>query len=294
MSPSPTPQGRNRLPSLTPRLKGDNWVIQFSYKGDQKYLSFGTGKTGKTAANATANRILGDLQTGNFDPTLDKYRSAPKLIQKQDENDSHSLSTLELWDRWVESLNLSERTQSGHYQSCRRTIEESCPEIDQSNWLLTIECAASTWNRKRTMLYSCFDWGLKKGLVAHNPYSELKARKQSKNREKRKPFNQSEVQLIIEGFKASKTYSHYLDFVLFLLTTGVRPSEAIGLQMKHVDFSVNEIKISDSLSRDERGRSSGKNRVRKETKTSNIRILSIPPSLLPMLQEKQGYFILIG
>jgi hypothetical protein len=43
MSPSPTPQGRNRLPSLTPRLKGDNWVIQFSYKGDQKYLSFGTG-----------------------------------------------------------------------------------------------------------------------------------------------------------------------------------------------------------------------------------------------------------
>ena len=39
----------------------------------------------------------------------------------------------------------------------------------------------------------------------------------------------------------------YRDFILFLLYSGARPSEAIGLRWEHIDFSRNELHICESL-----------------------------------------------
>jgi integrase len=72
----------------------------------------------------------------------------------------------------------------------------------------------------------------------------------------------------------------------FLFLSGVRISEAIGLQVKHVDFERNEVVICSVLARGDKGQTNAANRVRKETKTGNIRYLTMTPKLGEMLQAR--------
>ena len=74
----------------------------------------------------------------------------------------------------------------------------------------------------------------------------------------------------------------YRDFILFLLYSGARPSEAIGLRWEHIDFSRNELHICESLSRGAHG-----TRIRKSTKTiDGDRILTLPSNIRTMLEGR--------
>ena len=49
------------------------------------------------------------------------------------------------------------------------------------------------------------------------------------------PFMREERDLIIEAFAKHPHYRYYTAYVRFCFFTGCRPSEAIGLQWKHID-----------------------------------------------------------
>jgi integrase len=186
---------------------------------------------------------------------------------------------LEIWDAWVESLDLPSQTKADHYETLRRQISKASPCSSQISWLTCLDIAPSTFNKKLAYLRACGNWAKSEGLLSFNLWSKVRPRKGSK--EIIKPFSQKEAVRIIAGFE--KSYPAWVSFTKFLFLSGCRMSEAIGLQWKHVDVEQGEICICESLV--QRKDSSGYKRVRKSTKTGSVRILKINAELAKLLNQ---------
>lgn len=95
-----------------------------------------------------------------------------------------------------------------------------------------------------------------------------------------RPFTADEVTRILATLRGNQ-YSHYYPYVLFLLHTGVRTSEAIGLRWQDVDLSRRVAYISTSLP------SAGNTgeRVRKSTKTGKARVVPLDDEVVGILDN---------
>jgi integrase len=186
---------------------------------------------------------------------------------------------LEIWDAWVESLDLRAETKAGHYDNFRRQIVKAGnPPSAEKDWFLSNSLAPKTHNTRLWLLKSVAAWAVAEGLLSTNPWLKTKPRKGTK--EIIKPFSQDEAARIIAGFE--EYYPAWVPFAKFLFLSGCRMSEAIGLQWKHVDFGRSEICICESL-----GRSANKtyDRIRKSTKTGSVRFLGINAELAKVLEQ---------
>ncbi|MBN3889427.1 MAG: site-specific integrase [Nostoc sp. JL31] len=222
-------------------------------------------------AEAIATQIEKDILAGHFDPILKSYCLVPKT------DPSKPKTLLELWDLWVASLSVSERTLAGHYRYTRSMITKANPKLLDITWVSRWDLAPRTFRDRLSIIKSCCTWGVAKGYLDINPYEDIKAPKEAKTAVK--PFDAEEVKKILNGFK--ELYPHYLPFVYFLFATGVRTSEAIGLTWRDIDFIRGEIVIRESLPKDPLG--NGYTRVRKETKTGNIRYLNMNEEIRGLL-----------
>lgn len=92
------------------------------------------------------------------------------------------------------------------------------------------------------------------------------------------PFTTDEVEKIKEEFRDN----HYRAFVLFLLHTGCRPSEAIGIQWSDIEFDNDRIHFHQSLSRNQEN---PKERIRKSTKTGKNRFTPLSGELRAVLHS---------
>ncbi len=225
-------------------------------------------------AKAIATKISNDILAGYFDTTLDRYRIAPKASA---ETKTKIVHLLELWDLWVDSLELSPATKADHYEMIRRMIVKAAPKLDDTKWLTDAPIAPATFNKRLGYLKACFSWGISQGVLLTNPYDRIKPRKTPTSNIK--PFNIEEISKIAQGFDAIAP--HYSPFVQFLFQSGVRMSEAIGLRWGNVDLDAGLLTISESLSKDRTG--NGYTRVRKQTKTGSIRQLQMTDSLKILL-----------
>src|SRR4028119_330133 len=106
---------------------------------------------------------------------------------------------LEIWDAWVQSLDLSLQTRADHYANLRRQILKASPLCSETSWLLGLEIAPSTFNKKLGYLRACCNWAKSEGLLDNNPWLKVKPRRNSK--EIIKPFSQDEAARIIAGFE---------------------------------------------------------------------------------------------
>ena len=88
-----------------------------------------------------------------------------------------------------------------------------------------------------------------------------------------KPFTSDEIKAIIQGFEQDRYYSHYVEFVEFLFSTGCRTGEAIGLCWKHLNEDCSTVWIGESLSRG----------IRKATKTNRARTITLTSRLQSLL-----------
>jgi integrase len=179
----------------------------------------------------------------------------------------------------MDSLDISEETKADHYRYIRKMIIKAKPELYSVDWFLSSKLAPSTFNKRKSYLSRCFDWALSSKLVSVNPWASVKSRKQDK--ELLEPFSIDELKLILEGFQTHKAY--FYSFVKFLMLTGLRLSEAIGLQWKNINFARGEITINESMPID-RTKNMYK-RKRKTTKTGSIRILTINEQLRELLES---------
>lgn len=226
-------------------------------------------------AKAVASQIQNDILAGHFDNTLNRYRIAPKADK---EAKKEPVTLLTIWDAWVEQLNLPVATKAHHYKAIRQQIIKANPLLTDASWFIQSTLGASTFNQRLGYLKACGTWAVSQGQVETNPYAALKPRKATPK--EIKPFTEIEIKAILDGFE--KLAPHYCPFVKFLLATGVRTSEAIGLRWRHVDLNKGEVVIQESLSRDWAG--NGYQRVRKETKSGGIRYLYLPQELIGVLE----------
>ena len=186
---------------------------------------------------------------------------------------------LEIWDLWVESLDLSPQTLADHYATLRSQILKASPLSTEISWLLSLKIAPATFNKKLSYLRACGEWAVTEGLLSVNPWLKVKPRKNTK--EIIKPFSQNEAARIIVGFE--KSYPTWVPFTKFLFLSGCRMSEAIGLQWKHINSERGEICICESLAQSKDG--NGYERIRKSTKTGSVRFLKINSELAKVLEQ---------
>lgn len=257
----------------------NNGSIQLKFSFGGKRYSFNPipgshydDKRDMATARAIATQIQNDILAGHFDPTLNHYRLEPKATTK-----AQPKTLLELWDAWVESLNLSPDTQANHYKWVRRMITKANPGLTDTGWLTQANISPRTYKDRLSLIKACGKWGVTKGWLEVNPYGSLKPKKD--NPKEIKPFTQEEIRAILAGF--DELAPHYSPFVRFLMATGVRTSEAIGLLWSHIDFQRSEIVIKESLPKDLTG--NGYRRIRKETKTGSIRYLPMSLELQALL-----------
>ena len=238
-------------------------------------------------ANLICSKIELDILLRNFDASLKKYTENYPQLEPSTEKSSpvvikevKTYTLIEVWDLWVESLDISEDTKLNHYRPLRIMIDKVKPKssLDCSKWLLKASenHMPSTYNGRLRLLRSCLVWAIEQELTTFNPYAKLKKRKIEQTQVK--PFTIDEMKNIINGF--GKIQPAYKDFVTFLFLTGARPSEVVGIQWRRIDFDRGEITICDSLPK-----TVSEGHKRKSTKTGSVTVLKINEGLRSVLSQ---------
>lgn len=282
-----TPKGAVAIENSNNRIR-----LRWSFDGKRYCLALGLthNSINLKVAQKVSNQIELDIASSNFDLSLVKYGGS-RITQAKAKKQFQFL--LDVWDQWVATLGLSTRTRNSHYKAIRRQIEQANPRLEDSAWYeANTKLCPRIFNNRLSYLKKCLDWAVAEKLTASNPYTKVKRRKVVKTTIK--PFTAQEITAIIQAFRTDQycpkasvyTHSHYADYVESLFLTGCRPSELIGLQRKHIDFDRNEVVICTVLARGDRGETNGSNRIRKETKTGNIRYLTMTNRLRAILANR--------
>jgi integrase len=280
---------------ILPQKNRQGIRLQFSVGGQR--FSFSPLKGGKWKSKrdrslvaAIGTKIGNDILAGAFDPTLEKYRHK---FYAENAGENFLLKTskarwLEIWDNFVRSLKLSQATAADHYACVRAMlVKAGNPWVSDIDWLCDrTDLAASTFNRRLSMLQKCAFWAIDQKIILKNPLIGVESRSQTLAEEervesKKAPFNSAEVERIIAYFY--EHHPNYEPFVKFLLFSGVRTGEAIGLRWQDIDLEKGIIAIEQSISR-ERGKYT---KVRKRPKTLQSR------RILKMSQRVYDLFLFV-
>ena len=240
------------------------------------------------AARAKAAQIEQDIAREQFDPSLEKYRPQPIVPTEQPK----LITTIDLWERWMQKHRLdgvASITLANRYQTIanllkhfKRNLETEQDARDLQIYFLTRQ-KASTANRYIQMLKTFCTWAVKLGEMETNPFDEIKPAKSNGLRStKRDAFPLDEISRILQTFRLHPRYFRYHDFVLVLMTFGLRPSEAIGLQWKDINFTQRTITIAESLSRT----GEGSRRARRGRKNGTVTVLDLPENIYTMLEGR--------
>jgi integrase len=150
---------------------------------------------------------------------------------------------------------------------------------DVREWLgLMAEESLSASRRKKCLvvLRLVLDTAVTDRLLIHNPARDVKAPRVT--REEAEYFEPA----IVGKIAAQIEDEQYRLLVLLLGRVGFRPGEAFGLERRHVDLLRGRIKVEQSAN-EVAGRL-----VIGQTKTYAVRVVPVPPSLLPSLRAHLG------
>jgi integrase len=204
-----------------------------------------------------------------------------QLSQQLQPDSDRNPPLLEVWDLWLQSLDLSPETRDSHYYPARRHIlKANNPLASDTTWFLGNSLAPKTYNERLWLLKRMAVWAVDEGLLSANPWLKIKPRKNIKKIVK--PFSRDEAVRIIAGF--DEIYPAISPFAQFLFLSGCRMSEAIGLRWSHVDFECQEVCICESFVLRKDG-GNDYERIRKSTKTGSIRFLKMNAELTKVFEQ---------
>ncbi|RYZ80848.1 MAG: hypothetical protein EOP04_25110, partial [Proteobacteria bacterium] len=277
-----------------------------------------------TIASSIKTIIEQDLSSNNFDESLRRYRAflefekaalqeieveqrkqSSLLPKGNQEKDIHhkageSINVLKEFSRYLASKSMSidpDKLSSYYTQTISMLKKWGDFDLEDTPIKLGAEkFGPKTFNDRRNCLIKFFAWLVKKGKIKENPLEEVATKRRQRNCEQRKPFTESEIVAILEALqknrfkKPSARYSHsqYVPFVKFMLYTGVRNAEAVGLKVKDItfpnadDLRTGSIRICRTLARTAKGSHAGA-RKEKGTKMNNVRLLPFNKPLLDLL-----------
>ncbi|MDF5722739.1 MAG: tyrosine-type recombinase/integrase [Rhizonema sp. PD37] len=240
----------------------DRLRLRWRVNGLRYSLTLGLKDTteNRKLAEQKAHQIELDIQTDCFDETLSKYKSQRHLSIVNPKEPQKVLSISELWDRYIDYKRQSLKPRTidklavleKHIKRCRY---QSLDEAAKIRIALLQQTTNSQAKDVLMYLSAACKWGIKHGLVTSNPfdgmYNELPKHKWQEDSQAN-AFSEKEKQNIIQAFRNHKPskgmgYSYYVTFIEFLFLTGCRPSEAIGLQWKHIMPDCSRITFESAL-----------------------------------------------
>jgi len=202
---------------------------------------------------------------------------------------NQSLNLLDTWDKYIDFKrpSISPSYLGGQLQATRNHLQKlsGLPRADAvaiRDWAVA-NLSIDSAKRLISQLSACYGWAKNSKLIEANPFagmaSEMKlprSKKISAGDRDVEPFTAAERDSIIAAFKTNRfchpftsgnhLHSNYAAYVQFLFYTGCRPSEAIGLQWKNIDFNKRIVLFQDAVVQSPRGR------IRKEgLKTQSFR-----------------------
>ena len=252
--------------------------LRWRHGGRRYTLSLGMAfdsEINQAVAQQRATQIQLDCVSGNFDPTLEKYRG------RAGGTDDRRDRVLELWERYLAHkarVVTSARTLEKYRALSRHLVaagisNRPAATVNQAIALhlvdyLLARLSPRTAREHLTNLAACWRWGELDPSAWEVARSPVKANPKQKDR----PFDRAELLAILAGFESR--FPHYLPFVHFLIGTGCRIGEAKGLLWKHLDQDCRTAWIGEVLDRFNNRRST-KNRV--------ARTVLLPDSLRQIL-----------
>jgi len=193
-------------------------------------------------------------------------------------------------DRWfVEHVDIH---MSPSMRVCNREIfaaqvlptmgERDLRDIKADEWesflaklALDREWAAATFNRRRALIMSFYNWCMEKGLVPENPMRRIKKRREAEKEPRF--FTTSQLKNILEVCESAT----YATCFYILANTGMRISEALGLRWCDVDLSGGWIRIGRIFCR-------ATMQIEERTKGGHSRIIGLNGALREvLLRERQ-------
>jgi Site-specific recombinase XerD len=295
MGQKKTPKGEVSISNCDGRIR-----LRWRYQGKRYSMNMPYPYTPENLQNSAdiAKVIKNDILSGTFDSTLSRYEKASvkKPVQapvvQATENIADLLEPYKTWVKAVRNSNLDTTYYRVVYKFLSRAADKTIgdiPELLQSQPWKPV-----TYNSRVTCLRQFFTWLYNKKMVPDNPIADVRNRKVSRldKNPKREPMSEEDIVRALKAIRTDEFYpsgkwkhSHYFPFLAFLVMTGVRPSEAVGLRVKHVSLKNNTILIEEVMAPTVKGTNPSA-RIRKETKTGNRRVLTMTP-ILKKLLEKQ-------
>ena len=255
--------------------------------GKRKNLALGVNDstTGRAFASTIKDRIENDAKHGYYDSSLLKYR--PLTISKN----ASEITTVELFDRFTQHQlkheGLAKSSIESRYKPVKRMLEKhlniQAANVDKRRATGFADVCGDTLTpgtaKARIMLLkSAWEWGRGRYQLAdENPWVGIASRFKSIPVQPVAAFTKDEAKKIIDGFRSSRYYSHYADFVVFRLNMGTRGGEASALKWKHLSADFSSVWIGESFSRGVTG----------TTKTKKARTVPLNPAVANMLQARR-------
>ncbi len=288
---------------ITPRNNNGSLLLRFTY-ADKRYnfnplpgAKYDDNIAYKTACGI-AERIRLDCITGNFDPTLAKYKPQQVKSSINDVLNStvkhpkvNAVNLMKLFEEYIsfKRKNLSENTLNTDYKTARNKLEK-CPYklVNESGkilgWLRDDCNGKNNASVKKTwmLINSCCKWAVSLEKLQSNPFEKmgcaLNELDGGSSKKDAFPFTSTERDMIIASFQNHKSFSHYAPLVEFLFFTGCRPSEALALQWKHIKG--NEIIFCQTLTSKRNIEDGTKTQDRRKI-TMNSRVASVVERIKP-------------
>ncbi len=258
--------------------------IRVVYQGHKYQFSTGLTdtKTNRAFVQGIASRIELDMVSGQFDPTMVKYR--PQTVG----SNPVGVSCAELFRRFTEARR-SEGLSNGaleKYKAVEANLGRYLKNVEVAdlsdravgNFVANLQERVSNGTARQYLylLRSAWDWGKGEYPVKGNLWATQIGKVKPSPRKKRKPFTESEIQTILKGFREHRAYKHYYGFVLFQFNCGTRPGEASSLTWADIsdDFSTAMIR-----------RSHSRGTTRQTTKTGVSREIDITQEVQSLLRQ---------
>jgi len=237
------------------------------YSGKNTFLYIGLADTleNRAIAECKAKQIEFDILTGIFDPSdLSKYKPVQPHKQNnlvQTKFGTTALTLQELWDKYLNYKQGTLKPKSLHYlqTTLGRHIAKCPSDILQALEVREVLLGATTGDMTKrilTHLNAAVSWGIKHRLIILpvSPYKDM-ANDLPKYNWQDNPtpnaLDPEEKTLVLQAFECHKSqgrsYNTYYPLVKFLLLTGCRPSEAIGLIWGNVSPDCSYVLFSGSI-----------------------------------------------
>lgn len=257
------PKGTVKVISSHGRLQ-----LRFRHGGKRHYLSIGLPDTPTNwiAAEQKAQQIYLDIVSGNFDPSLNKYRPEPAAQPEPPATTPTTPNAVALLNQYIEYKAPAWKvTTLADRENLARQLAKipATPVTDALTVKAHLQEVTTPDQVRRVLiqLNAACRWAVKHQLIETNPYEGM-ASDMPKPRYQLEPrpnaFSREERDQVIEAFKRHQgnwngrgftgiRYRHYAPFVEFLFLTGCRPSEAVGLRWENVAEDFDHIRFVEAI-----------------------------------------------